>query len=102
MKIECNDPDQSNQLLPTRLRRRKVRLLLVPTLRSRKACEMKIAVAERSVDRSQAFEVMSDVELLGHPHAAVQLNRLLTDEASGATDELLRGRHRAPALPWIR
>ena len=63
---------------------------------------MEIRVAERQVDRGQPLEVMADDQLVGHAHAAVQLNRLLADEAARLTDRHLGCRQRAPTLARIR
>ena len=55
---------------------------------------MVIDVAEKRIDDGQAFKVMTDVQLVGHAHPAVHLDRVLADE-TGALSDL---RFRAGAL----
>src|SRR4051794_17763732 len=46
--------------------------------------EVVVGVAEGEVDYGDALEVVADLELLRHPDAAVQLDRVLADEAPRA------------------
>ena len=46
----------------------------------------------------QALEVVRRRQFVGHAHAAVQLHRLLADEARGLADPRLGRRHRAAAF----
>ena len=54
--------------------------------------EVVIGVAELRVDHRRPLEQVTDLELHGHADAAVELDRLLADEAPGAADLNLRGR----------
>ena len=45
-----------------------------------------IDITKLSVDHGQALEVVPNVEFVGHAHAAMQLNRLLSNETTGLTD----------------
>ena len=56
--------------------------------------EVMVGVAEQHVDHGQALEVVADLVLHRHADAAVQLDRLLADEAAGAADLHLGGRDR--------
>src|SRR6187399_215856 len=51
-------------------------------LQGSESLQMMVDVAEHRVDHRQPLEVVADAEFFGHAHAAVQLNRLLADEAS--------------------
>lgn len=46
------------------------------------ALEMLISGAQTQFEGKQALEVVTDIELIGHAHAAVQLHSLLADIAS--------------------
>ena len=59
---------------------------------------MMIGVAKLRVDCRHAFEVMTDLGFHGHADAAVNLDRLLADEAAGAADLHFRRRNRLPPL----
>src|SRR6188472_1128633 len=58
------------------------------------AREVMVCVAELLRDHGQAPEGMAHLHLLGHAHAAVQLDRLLADEARVVGDLDLGRRHR--------
>ena len=58
---------------------------------------MMIDIAELGVDRRQALEIVTDCVLHGHADTAMQLNRLLTNEAGGAPDFDFHRAHLAPA-----
>ena len=62
------------------------------------ALQMGIAVAEHDADGGEPLEPMAHFELVGHAHAAVQLHRLLSDEAAGLADHDLCRRQRPAAL----
>ena len=47
---------------------------------------MVIDIAELRIDHRQTFEIVPNVELIGHAHAAMELNRLLTNETPGLAD----------------
>ena len=47
---------------------------------------MKVRVAKQRVDNGQALEVMTNVQLFGHAHAAVQLHSVLAHELTGLTN----------------
>ena len=49
-------------------------------------------------DHRQPLEVVTDAQLVGHPHAAVQLDRVLTHEASRLAHLHLEGRNRLPQI----
>ena len=59
---------------------------------------MMIGVAEHRVDHGDALEIVADLVLHGHADAAVELDRLLADEAAGAADLHLRRRYRLAPL----
>jgi hypothetical protein len=62
--------------------------------RLREAVEMMVGVTELGVDRGEPLHVMADVQLVGHAHAAMQLDRLLAHVSPGATDQFLGSRNR--------
>ena len=66
-----------------------------------KALGVVLDVAQSGVDHGEAFGVMAGGEFIAHAHAAVQLYRLLADDAAGAADLDLGRRHRALALVRI-
>src|SRR6266542_6906758 len=64
--------------------------------------EVMVGVAEHRVDRGDALEIMPDLVLHGHAHAAVELYRLLADQPAGAPDLHLGGGDGLVALRLIR
>src|SRR5437879_6488540 len=58
------------------------------------AAEMVIGVAEGVFDHGQPLEVVADLGLLGHADAAMELDRLLTDELPRFADLHFRRRDR--------
>jgi diguanylate cyclase (GGDEF)-like protein len=64
-----------------------------------KAFEVVVDVAQRQFDHAQALEMVGGRQFVGHAHAAVQLHRLLADEA--AAGRRLGGRRHAAALLGI-
>jgi hypothetical protein len=56
-----------------------------------------VGVAEQGVDHGDALEVVADRKLHRHADAAVELDRLMADEAAGPADLDLRGRDRLAA-----
>src|SRR6478609_153843 len=46
--------------------------------------QVPLAVAEQRLAQGEALVVVADRELIGHAHAAMQLDRLAADEAGGA------------------
>src|SRR5438132_11180305 len=71
----------------------------VPTLaRGGEARQVVIGVAEGLRDRRESPERVADLQLLGHPHAAVQLHRLLAHVTGGVGDLDLGRRDDATAL----
>ena len=44
---------------------------------------MMVAVAEQAVDHGQPLEIMTQTIVVGHGDGAVELDRLLTDQAAG-------------------
>src|SRR6266480_310764 len=65
------------------------------------ALEVMIGVAELLRRHGQPPEAVAHLQLLAHPHAAVQLHRFLADVARAVGDLDLRGRHRARARSGI-
>src|SRR5918993_4735266 len=63
--------------------------------------EVVVGVAEEGVDHGDALEVVTDLELHRHAAPAMELDRLLADEAAGAADLDLRGRDRLAALRGV-
>ena len=61
------------------------------------AAEVMHRIAEGHVDHGQALEIVADRELVGHAHAAMQLDRLLAHEARGPADVVLGRGDVAPA-----
>src|SRR5690242_18173621 len=61
------------------------------------AGQVVVGGAEFVLHGGETFEVMPDGEFFGHPHAAVQLDGLLADEAGGPPDRGLGGGHRTRA-----
>src|SRR5882724_3634708 len=82
----------------------KVRSIWCSPLRGRAAAQrgmatiMMGAAAKQRVEGEQALEVGADVELLGDAHGALQLHRLLGNEAGAFADLGLRARRRTAAL----
>src|SRR3954465_9001810 len=62
------------------------------------AAQVIIGIAEHVLDHGEPLEVVADLGLHGHADAAVQLNRLLTDEFSGLADLNLGGADGGRAL----
>src|SRR5499426_1976101 len=60
-----------------------------------------VAVAEPEVDHRQPLREMRGGQLVGHAHAAVQLDRFFRDCAARASDQRLRRRDRARALASV-
>src|SRR5579859_5372444 len=56
------------------------------------ALEVVVDVAKLALDDGGALEVVADGHLVGHAHAAVQLDGVLAHEAAGAADLHLGGR----------
>ncbi len=56
-------------------------------------------IAELDVDGGNPLEVMADIELVGHAHAAVQLHGLIGDELAGIADLGLGARTPAARAP---
>jgi len=48
---------------------------------------MVLGIAEGKLEGGEAAEVVARLELLGHAHAAVDLDGFLTDGAAGAADD---------------
>ena len=63
---------------------------------------MVIRIAEGQADHGQALEVVGDIEFIHDAHAAVQLHRLLADEARRLRDVGLGGSHRTTARCCVR
>src|ERR687898_254303 len=61
--------------------------------------EVVVGVAEGSVDHRDALEQVADLVLHRDADAAMELDRLLADEAARAPDLHLGARHGAAALP---
>ena len=61
------------------------------------ARQMMFGVAKCHIDHREALEVMADVELVDDSHRAVQLDRLLADEARGLSYIGLRARYGSAA-----
>src|SRR5579862_4176579 len=70
--------------------------------RSRKSAQMMIDVAVQRVDHRQALEIVADIELVGHAHAAMDLDRALADETARFADLRLRGGRGLGALRVAR
>src|SRR5688572_16532578 len=66
--------------------------------RRRETLQVMIRVAEGLRDHRQPPERVADLQLFGHAHAAVELDRLLADVARGVRDLDLRRGDDAPAL----
>src|SRR5690606_3796794 len=79
---------------PSRLRR------LGPGERLQRV-QVLVGRAHAQLERQQPPEAVADVELVGHAHAAVQLDRLLADPARGLADHDLGARDRLPARGGI-
>ena len=62
------------------------------------AFRMMVSRAELLFDRGGAAEIMAHRQLVGHPHAAMKLNRILADEADRVRHGRLGRRDRAGAL----
>ena len=64
---------------------------------------MVVGIAEQGADHGQPLEVVADEQLVGHAHAAVQLDRLLAEGAgrAGAQSEakVLEMKRRMGFLP---
>lgn len=52
----------------------------------RKRFQMLVRTTELQLDGHQPFEVMTDDQLVGHAHPAMQLHRLLSDKPAGLAD----------------
>src|SRR5262245_59926175 len=63
--------------------------------------EMVVSVAEHRIDHGDALEVVADLVLHGHADAAMQLDRALTDDTTGASDLHLGGGDRLAALRGV-
>ena len=62
---------------------------------------MMIDIAERRFDNRESLEQMCRGHFVRDPHAAMQLNRLLTDKARGLTNPHLGRRDRATTLVGV-
>ena len=60
-----------------------------------KLLQMMCRIAELQVDHQQTLEVVTDAQLFGHAHAAVQLHGIFADADAGFTDQMLEGVHGA-------
>ena len=52
---------------------------------------MVLNIAVQHVQHGEALEVVADIQFIGHAHAAMDLHRLLADEAAGLADLHLGG-----------
>lgn len=60
--------------------------LALPRRKLGVAFQVEVDVAELLADHGEAFEVVADVEFVGHAHAAVDLDGVLADELAGLAD----------------
>src|SRR5689334_1940231 len=56
-------------------------------------------VTKLDVDGQNTFEIMADIQFVAHAHAAMKLNRLLTDKARGFADLGLSTRREFRCMP---
>src|SRR6266540_7346633 len=71
------------------------------TIGRREALQMVLGVTEGLRQHRQAPERVADLQLLRHPHAAVELDGLLAHVAAGVGDLDLGGRDHAPTLGGV-
>src|SRR5206468_3925371 len=59
-------------------------------------------IAELDVDGAYSLEVVADVQLVAHAHAAVQLHGLLCDKSCGVTNLRLRAGRQFRSIRLLR
>ena len=75
---------------------------LRPPQQVRVALQVSLGATEPCRASQQAFEIVADSELVGDPHATVQLHCLLSDKSGGLADDHLRRREAGHTLGSIR
>src|SRR5262249_17973298 len=81
-----------------RISRRGARTSRSRVAQLREPLQVMVGRAEERVDDGETLEIVTDIELIGHSHAAMDLHRLLPDKAPRLADLRLRGRSGTRAL----